>query len=65
MYSKYQEAIDALRHEQLGRKESEAVLQRVWLTWCIFFMYNLKIWWKELAWNDHFCVFIYEWRTKL
>ncbi|QCD96134.1 nucleoprotein TPR [Vigna unguiculata] len=29
MYSKYQEAIDALRHEQLGRKESEAVLQRV------------------------------------
>ncbi|KAH1237392.1 Nuclear-pore anchor [Glycine max] len=29
MYAKYQEAIDALRHEQLGRKESEAVLQRV------------------------------------
>ncbi|ESW21146.1 hypothetical protein PHAVU_005G045700 [Phaseolus vulgaris] len=29
MYSKYQEAVDALRHEQLGRKESEAVLQRV------------------------------------
>lgn len=30
MYAKYQEAVDALRHEQLGRKESEAVLQRVW-----------------------------------
>ncbi|KAF5728160.1 nuclear-pore anchor isoform X1 [Tripterygium wilfordii] len=29
MYAKYQEAIDALRHEQLGRKESEAILQRV------------------------------------
>ncbi|XP_062093054.1 nuclear-pore anchor [Humulus lupulus] len=29
MYSKYQEAVDALRHEQLGRKESEAVLQRI------------------------------------
>ncbi|XP_024018829.1 nuclear-pore anchor isoform X2 [Morus notabilis] len=29
MYAKYQEAVDALRHEQLGRKESEAVLQRV------------------------------------
>ncbi|CAN6689128.1 unnamed protein product [Malus baccata var. baccata] len=29
MYAKYQEAIDAFRHEQLGRKESEAVLQRV------------------------------------
>ncbi|KAJ6322496.1 hypothetical protein OIU77_012355 [Salix suchowensis] len=29
MYEKYQEAVDALRHEQLGRKESEAVLQRV------------------------------------
>ncbi|RDX90271.1 Nuclear-pore anchor, partial [Mucuna pruriens] len=27
MYAKYQEAVDALRHEQLGRKESEAVLQ--------------------------------------
>lgn len=32
MYAKYQEAVDALRHEQLGRKESEAILQRVWLT---------------------------------
>lgn len=29
MYAKYQEAVDAYRHEQLGRKESEAVLQRV------------------------------------
>ncbi|XVE99034.1 hypothetical protein REPUB_Repub03eG0161700 [Reevesia pubescens] len=29
MYAKYQEAVDALRHEQLGRKESEAILQRV------------------------------------
>ncbi|TXG71410.1 hypothetical protein EZV62_006345 [Acer yangbiense] len=29
IYEKYQEAVDALRHEQLGRKESEAVLQRV------------------------------------
>ncbi|CAI0415544.1 unnamed protein product [Linum tenue] len=29
MYAKYQEAVDALRHEQLGRKDSEAVLQRV------------------------------------
>ncbi|XP_059455352.1 nuclear-pore anchor isoform X2 [Corylus avellana] len=29
MYSKYQEAVDALRHEQLGRKQSEAILQRV------------------------------------
>lgn len=29
IYGKYQEAVDALRHEQMGRKESEAVLQRV------------------------------------
>ncbi|KAK9278500.1 hypothetical protein L1049_028066 [Liquidambar formosana] len=29
IYGKYQEAIDALRHEQLGRKNSEAILQRV------------------------------------
>ncbi|KAL6283070.1 hypothetical protein ACE6H2_013999 [Prunus campanulata] len=28
MYAKYQEAVDAFRHEQLGRKESEAILQR-------------------------------------
>lgn len=50
MYAKYQEAIDALRHEQLGRKESEAVLQRVWLTWCLFFMYNLKrLIWKIIS----------------
>lgn len=36
MYAKYQEAVDAVRHEQLGRKESEAILQRVCLTWCNF-----------------------------
>lgn len=29
MYAKYQEAVDAMRHEQMGRKEAEAVLQRV------------------------------------
>ncbi|KAG6572490.1 Nuclear-pore anchor, partial [Cucurbita argyrosperma subsp. sororia] len=29
MYAKYQETVDALRHEQMGRKEAEAVLQRV------------------------------------
>nr|GEV17082.1 nuclear-pore anchor [Tanacetum cinerariifolium] len=29
MYEKYQEAVDALRHEQLGRKQSESVLERV------------------------------------
>ncbi|GAV64888.1 TPR_MLP1_2 domain-containing protein, partial [Cephalotus follicularis] len=29
MYSKYQEAVDALRHEQLGRNEAEAILHRV------------------------------------
>ncbi|KAL6974118.1 hypothetical protein U1Q18_028301 [Sarracenia purpurea var. burkii] len=29
MYAKYQEAVDALRHEQLGRKQSEAILERV------------------------------------
>lgn len=29
MYAKYQEAVDALRHEQLGRKQSQAILQRV------------------------------------
>ncbi|XP_022717640.1 nuclear-pore anchor [Durio zibethinus] len=29
MYAKYQEAVDALRHERLGRKESESILQRV------------------------------------
>ncbi|KAL1314117.1 nuclear-pore anchor [Arachis hypogaea] len=29
MYAKYQEAVDALRHEQLGRKESEAILHRI------------------------------------
>lgn len=43
MYAKYQEAVDALRHEQLGRKESEAILQRVWSIWSI-------IWW---------CLFLY------
>lgn len=35
MYAKYQEAVDALRHEQLGRKQSEAILQRVCSSWCI------------------------------
>lgn len=34
MYVKYQEAVDALKHEQMGRKEAEAVLQRV----CIHFL---------------------------
>lgn len=29
IYEKYQEAVDAMRHEQLGRKQSEAILQRV------------------------------------
>ncbi|GMJ10522.1 TRANSLOCATED PROMOTER REGION, nuclear pore anchor [Hibiscus trionum] len=29
MYAKYHEAVDALRHEQLGRKESESILKRV------------------------------------
>ncbi|KAI7748396.1 hypothetical protein M8C21_013914 [Ambrosia artemisiifolia] len=29
MYEKYQEAIDALRHEQLGRKHSQSILERV------------------------------------
>lgn len=29
IYAKYQETVDALRHEQMGRKEAEAVLQRV------------------------------------
>lgn len=29
MYSKYQEAVDALRHECLGRKQSQAILERV------------------------------------
>ncbi|KAK6133125.1 hypothetical protein DH2020_033164 [Rehmannia glutinosa] len=29
MYSKYQEAVDALRHEQLGRKQAQAILERV------------------------------------
>ncbi|XVF77755.1 hypothetical protein PTKIN_Ptkin14bG0072200 [Pterospermum kingtungense] len=29
MYEKYHEAVDALRHEQLGRKEAESILQRV------------------------------------
>ncbi|KAI3817234.1 hypothetical protein L1987_11023 [Smallanthus sonchifolius] len=29
MYEKYQEAVDALRHEQLGRKQSESILARV------------------------------------
>ncbi|XP_019183396.1 PREDICTED: nuclear-pore anchor isoform X2 [Ipomoea nil] len=29
IYTKYQEAVDALRHEQLGRKQSQAILERV------------------------------------
>ncbi|VFQ58763.1 unnamed protein product [Cuscuta campestris] len=29
MYTKYQEAVDALHHEQLGRKQSQAILERV------------------------------------
>ncbi|CAH8258672.1 unnamed protein product [Arabidopsis lyrata] len=29
IYEKYHEAVDALRHEQLGRKEAEMILQRV------------------------------------
>lgn len=29
MYAKYQEAADALRHEQLGRKQTQAILERV------------------------------------
>ncbi|KAG7660116.1 Nucleoprotein TPR/MLP1 [Arabidopsis suecica] len=29
IYEKYQEAVDAMRHEQLGRKEAEMILQRV------------------------------------
>ncbi|VVA95208.1 unnamed protein product [Arabis nemorensis] len=29
IYEKYQEAVDALRHEQLGRQEAESILQRV------------------------------------
>lgn len=40
MYAKYQEAVDALRHEQLGRKQSQAILERVlyWLLlMCLFF----------------------------
>lgn len=37
IYAKYQEAVDALRHEQLGRKEIEAVLQRV----CLMYLLSL------------------------
>ncbi|KAK9152572.1 hypothetical protein Sjap_000052 [Stephania japonica] len=29
MYEKYQETVDALRHERLGRKQSQAILERV------------------------------------
>ncbi|CAL5321269.1 unnamed protein product [Camellia sinensis] len=28
MYAKYHEAVDAMRHEQLGRKQSQAILER-------------------------------------
>lgn len=31
MYAKYQEAVDALRHEQLGRKQSQDILERVFI----------------------------------
>lgn len=31
MYARYQEAADALRHEQLGRKQTQAILERVLL----------------------------------
>ncbi|KAG5549723.1 hypothetical protein RHGRI_014880 [Rhododendron griersonianum] len=34
MYAKYQEAVDALRHEQLGRKHSQAILERVEMVAC-------------------------------
>ncbi|GAB2276376.1 hypothetical protein Dimus_011104 [Dionaea muscipula] len=29
LYAKYQEAVDALRHEQMGRQQSQAILERV------------------------------------
>ncbi|GAB2250736.1 hypothetical protein Droror1_Dr00016986 [Drosera rotundifolia] len=29
MYAKYQEAVDAFRHEQMGRQQSQAILERV------------------------------------
>ncbi|KAF3793361.1 Nuclear-pore anchor [Nymphaea thermarum] len=29
MYAKYQETVDALRHEKLGRKQSQAILEKV------------------------------------
>lgn len=29
MYAKYQEAADALHHEELGRKQTQAILERV------------------------------------
>ncbi|KAL7142917.1 hypothetical protein ABFS83_08G156600 [Erythranthe nasuta] len=29
MYVKYQEAVDALRHEQMGRKQAQSILERV------------------------------------
>lgn len=32
MYAKYQEAVDALRHEHLGRKQAQTILERVRLS---------------------------------
>ena len=37
MYCKYQEAVDAFRHEQLGRKHSEAMLEQVASAFSIYF----------------------------
>lgn len=34
IYARYQEAVDALRHEQMGRKQSEAILERVCILYC-------------------------------
>lgn len=31
IYTKYQEAVDALHHEQLGRRQSQAILERVYV----------------------------------
>lgn len=42
MYGKYQEAVDALRHEQLGRKHSEMILERVGIAFICWFLTFLK-----------------------
>lgn len=34
IYARYQEVGDALRHEQMGRKQSEAILERVCILYC-------------------------------